>query len=723
MTNDKRTTKPVIASVAKQTRTTRWIASAYRLAMTLAATLAMTVAALTLLASCSDDETAAEQPAPNAVSFTAGIGNTATPTTRTANGGEHWASGNGIGIFMLKEDGELTTPADLLADNIRYRATPGDPASTATFAPDNAAQTIEWPDAGSYDFIAYYLYIDNISGDYRREIGVTTQTNETRHNYADALYAKAKSQSQSGGAVALEFDHVMSKITLNVKAGGGVEASDIAAMTRTDVVFGNMPPFTYLNLQDGTLTTLITRADFSPFKPDIPAEGFDATFTAILVPQPQNGGTSGTPDFNGRTVTFTVGGTAYTWNIPDGQVFATGTHYAFTVTVNHNTGQNPIIVGDATIVPWTTVVSGTGEADPFIVQPEANSYMVAPGSDPILIPVSQANRVMTADALGADVTGLGGVTADNYTVELVWGDTPVGPGGVIRAMRPYKDGYIYVEPGPTAGNAIIAIRDTESGAVKWSWHIWVTPAVTSATDPATGLTWMDRNLGATANTPLIGGAFDPAQWAKTLGLYYQWGRKDAFPGSDGTIVSGYATLQNYYTDAGGNTPTNANPAWDSYTDLPDMVRNPFTFTIGSTYYGSLNVAGTDNRSWSGNSGEKTLYDPCPPGWKIPAYTVGGNPAWGDGGGNFGEATADWDAFKDYGTVFRSGSVNHYYPAAGLYYNDGNASLYGPGYNALYWSATPDVTYLAYRLGQYNPDATSDFAAARANGLTVRCVRE
>ena len=683
MTNDKRTRKHVIATA---TVIARALPEAIHLVCF--ATLAMT-----FLASCSDDETAAQQPTANAVSFTAGIGNTATPQTRTTNGGDHWAAGDLIGIFMLTENGELTNPADLLADNVEYRATPGDPASTATFAPAVGVEAINWPDAGSYDFIAYYSQRPSIAiNNYKIEIGMTTQTNETQLNYTDVLYARAPSQSQSGGAVAFEFDHVMSKITLNVKAGsGGIAATDITAMERTDVVFGNMPFHTSLNLQDGTLETSSNTLNFSPFKPATPADGFDATFSAILVPQPQNGGTDGTPDYNGRTVTFTVGGTAYTWNIPDGQVFAPGTHYTFTVTVNHRTA---ITVGNATILPWNTTVSGTGEAEQYTIQPQANSYMMAPNSDPILIPISQANRVTTADGLGADATGLGGVTATNYTVELVWGDTPVGDGGVIKAMRPFGE-YIYVEPG-AAGNAVIAIRDNESGAIKWSWHIWVTEAVSYATDPATGLTWMDRNLGA-------GGAGSYQSGGRN-GLFYQWGRKDAFPGSNGNNGS-----QQYYTQAGGSTAGNDNLT-GSYTDLPGMVQNPLNFATNyETYYGSLNEAGANNKSWS-DGGAKTLYDPCPPGWKMPPIEVNGADSW---------TWSAWGAWENNGRVFKSGSVNHFYPAAGR--RIGN-EMYSSGTGGYYWSTSIYETNYAAAWTLYSGGVSGE-STYRNSGFSIRCVKE
>lgn len=71
------------------------------------------------------------------------------------------------------------------------------------------------------------------------------------------------------------------------------------------------------------------------------------------------------------------------------------------------------------------------------------------------------------------------------------------------------------------GNAAIAAKDAE-GTILWSWHIWLTDKPKDQAYNNGAGTMMDRNLGATSATPGDAGA---------LGLLYQWGRKDPFPGS------------------------------------------------------------------------------------------------------------------------------------------------------------------------------------------------
>lgn len=102
---------------------------------------------------------------------------------------------------------------------------------------------------------------------------------------------------------------------------------------------------------------------------------------------------------------------------------------------------------------------------------------------------------------------------------------------------------VHVTAGNAEGNAVIAGYN-KAGDIVWSWHIWVnnsSPAQLSKAVPYTTYAWdetgihtekprvkgksvMSCNLGALADEP----GDDPQ---KTYGLWYQWGRKDPFPGA------------------------------------------------------------------------------------------------------------------------------------------------------------------------------------------------
>lgn len=112
---------------------------------------------------------------------------------------------------------------------------------------------------------------------------------------------------------------------------------------------------------------------------------------------------------------------------------------------------------------------------------------------------------------------------DNAT--LVWQDAI---GLVSSVSGNGSEGVVVVRLADgKEGNAVVAARDGDR--IVWSWHVWVTDYDPEAdifewTD-ANGITYkyMDRNLGA----------LSAEKYSKeSLGLMYQWGRKDPFPGGD-----------------------------------------------------------------------------------------------------------------------------------------------------------------------------------------------
>ncbi len=106
-------------------------------------------------------------------------------------------------------------------------------------------------------------------------------------------------------------------------------------------------------------------------------------------------------------------------------------------------------------------------------QAEANSYMAIPYGRALLIPVSQANRILDGESLGALTTGLNRVEKDNFYTDLVWGDSLIDTGGVVEkaeAVEIDNEGYIRVFPG-REGNAVIGIKLNGETDFRWSWHI------------------------------------------------------------------------------------------------------------------------------------------------------------------------------------------------------------------------------------------------------------
>lgn len=307
---------------------------------------------------------------PVAVSFTASTNGVASPsakaagtrTTTDANGNTRWLPNDQVGIFMLTTGGSL--PGITGADNRLFKVSNFSVSEALT--PGDGGTEIYYPRSGTVDFIAYYPYRATPPSDpYIYEVSVADQTDPAA---IDVLYAKATNVAKSKTAVNLDFEHAMSMITLNVKAGDGINPADVQNLAATAVKIGSMPLTADLDLHSGTLTSGAA-GDFNPLKTATTAT-YNATFSAIIVPQPTGG--------SGRTVVFTVGGSPYTWAIPAGDTFLAGTNYAYPVTVQ----KSGITVGTATITKWTEKDNGTGTASIEAVKIKAGTFqMGSPDSD------------------------------------------------------------------------------------------------------------------------------------------------------------------------------------------------------------------------------------------------------------------------------------------------------------------------------------------------------
>ena len=183
-----------------------------------------------------------------------------------------------------------------------------------------------------------------------------------------------------------------------------------------------------------------------------------------------------------------------------------------------------------------------------------------------------------------------------------------------------KDMYVSLAA-EKQGNAVVAAKNAE-GTILWSWHIWVSAEDATAVSmpytytPAEGapqpFEFMDRNLGALTSelgTDAVNGCF------------YQWGRKDPFPGSTyaGTIKDIYG--------ANGEVTEIASAAPEVANNIENAIQNPttrygFTTSNNGNYSwitNSWSEIGMDavKDLWGGVTKKKTIYDPCPAGYRVP----------------------------------------------------------------------------------------------------------
>ena len=177
------------------------------------------------------------------------------------------------------------------------------------------------------------------------------------------------------------------------------------------------------------------------------------------------------------------------------------------------------------------------------------------------------------------------------SAELLWCEHE---GAVSGVSFDESNGRISFLTTGQEGNAVIAAKDAD-GNIIWSWHIWMTdqPAEHVYKNSTGEYIVLDRNLGATKATFTN----DEAEWEAARGLVYQWGRKDPF-------------VKNRYYEGMVNAPATYKTSYDQVA-IETTIANPDTF------YGvehSFWVNSNSTSLWTPN--KKTIYDPCPVGYKV-----------------------------------------------------------------------------------------------------------
>ena len=327
----------------------------------------------------------------------------------------------------------------------------------------------------------------------------------------------------------------------------------------------------------------------------------------------------------------------------------------------------------------------------------ANSYIV-----------SSAGSYKFSTVKGNSSTSVGTVSKAEVLWESFGTDVTPNVGDLVKNVK-YADGAISFDT-PSAfkeGNAVIAAKDA-SGSILWSWHIWLTDQPQGQEYYNNAGTMIDRNLGATSATPGDVGA---------LGLLYQWGRKDPFLGSSSISSSTLAKSTGTWPSA---------VASSSATGTVDYaILNPTTFvTASSSSEYDWHYASRDNTLWTTSDKTKSIYDPCPSGWRVP--DGGSNGVWSKalGSSSFFTQSSLYDSTNEgmnFSGKFGSASTIWYPASGGRDCNIG--SLFNVGDSGYYWSASLNsyyAYYLCFRNHGFVDPFYNDF---RASGRAVRCVKE
>lgn len=285
------------------------------------------------------------------------------------------------------------------------------------------------------------------------------------------------------------------------------------------------------------------------------------------------------------------------------------------------------------------------------------------------------------------------------TPELLWetfGTDEVPSRRNLISAVCYKNGYLIFQTANTfrEGNAVVAVKDSK-GIILWSWHIWMTDKPQEHIYKNNAGTMMDRNLGATSATAGDVGA---------LGLLYQWGRKDPFLGSS-------SISQNVKAESTIAWPSAVKRS-SSVGTVDYVISHPTTFVLGSDWHYSFR----NNTLWTTSDKTKSIYDPCPTGWRVPEDGV-----WRKAG--FDDATFD---ITNFGISFSISSPSTtWYPASGMIGYNNNDCLLDVGEWGYYWTATPNSSVSQDAINMtFTPRILwPDNGSARGYGYSVRCIKE
>lgn len=201
------------------------------------------------------------------------------------------------------------------------------------------------------------------------------------------------------------------------------------------------------------------------------------------------------------------------------------------------------------------------------------------------------------------------------------------------------------------GNAVIAVRD-QSNTIMWSWHIWVTDYKLGSDEVTIvntdseksyalpiNLGWCDQYTTSYPERAVllmvkqhetgVKKVIEIRQAAATVttrgnSTFYQWGRKDPFvpwSGTDGNKVW-------YDTDGNSSTSDFPHQAFGQRPAcLTEYIMNPSVHSENIRGYYNLwnnsiqNVTGVKNDAIfeEEESSVKTVYDPCPKGYRVPMH--------------------------------------------------------------------------------------------------------
>ena len=528
-----------------------------------------------------------------------------------------------------------------------------------------AERPIYWGE-GKSDVYAYYPYMEVTDVDEQPFSIATDQDAEGAYEASDLLWAKAEGVAESDGAVQLEMKHTMSRLVVRIMAGEdykGALPKDATVhlhSTVTDVLFSFDSGSVVKDPYAGTKSIKMHNLGIRTF-----ADGEAVVYEAIVAPQMLLG-TVPLLEINSKSVSYLL---------EDSFNFKPSTSYTYTAVLNTSTTSIKIDIG-CDIDDWNNIGGGSGDdeggegGNEGDIDLSGYTDLSAEGTANCYLVKASGNYKFKA-TLGNTEYSVGNVKKTEVLWETFGTDVMPNEGDLI-ASTGYQNGYIYfsIAENFNNGNASIAARNSK-GTILWSWHIWCAEEGWNNQEYANNAgVMMDRNLGATSAISGDVGAY---------GLLYQWGRKDPFTGNSLT--------KNTLAVSTGTWSTISKAGSVDYTiENPTVYAKSYGYSASTSSYGIL---------WMDD--KKTIFDPCPNGYRVPKG--GENGIWAK-------------AKKDKSILLADGTPASY-PHAGYRYSNTGNLISGIGY---YWSSSQYCLDTSNFSPLYTSKSTTD-------GCSVRCEKE
>lgn len=577
-----------------------------------------------------------------------------------------WVKDDALGVYWYKGGSIEGVGTGVVDKQLNDRITAKESGSTTIFKIDNYYLAQAWVKYLTY---AYYPYNASAGKDpfavkfVVPSSVVQTSAGDASHlNATDLLYSSVIAEwdykNDETKNVKMTFNHALSVLNIALtSAQSNYSVSDIRVRFEDENEIFSVTEGS-VNLSDGSLT-------LTSGTPEISLHFNEA---AKLSATPVNAYMTITPGHAGKTFSVYATVNGIETKLGSKKVPASGLPAGVKAALSFE-------VGDNTTGHEYTDLSANGTANCYLVTSPGFYKFKADVKGNGVVP-SQLESVAGETAIvpkSALVLWYNTLQKSNNWVDespVYVSSVSLDSDGYIRFYTPsvFVPGNVviatFAEEGVTYDNITVDENKCINNAtLLWSWNIWAAegyaPEATAIN--ADGNVFMDRNLGAPISGIGTTGNYEPAG---AVGNYYQWGRKDPFPSvSDYTSylpcqnsnilfgtptytpikalqINGQSSKKNLdgqmfgYRTNGANL--DSNNAWNliARDDISSdkttkngvyvsyATEHPYKYVInkGNSFGGWFtwisDVDASYKSFWGDAEHQKTLFDPCPAGWRV-----------------------------------------------------------------------------------------------------------